>query len=208
MLLLRYRLMLLSWLLGSLALGQPSLDGAGSAETYAFQIEAASCLYIEGSSNVTDFRCDCETAFPAGRVQVNADGTHLDFSGARLNLPTRSIDCGHRGINRDMYETLEAESHPTIRIELLNAHLPTNTTALGGQGETVWASIRITLAGQSQTVRMRAHAQRLSAQRYRFVGRHDIYLTHFGLTPPSPMLGLIKVADRLEISLDLVVWVE
>jgi hypothetical protein len=30
-------------------------------------------------------------------------------------------------------------------------------------------------------------------------------MTDFGLTPPSPMLGLIKVEDELDIEFDLVI---
>ena len=177
--------------------------------SHRFQIESASCLYIEGTSNVTDFRCDCEQNFPVRTAQVVAESSHLRFSGATLTLPVSAIDCGHRGINRDMQETLLADQHPTIRIELLNAHLPTEDgEALASEGATIWSRLRITSAGQSQEMRMRVFARQITPQRFRFAGGLDILLSQFGLTPPSPMLGLIKVDDRMRISLDLVVSVE
>jgi hypothetical protein len=196
---------------GALSLGaQPLayflLDEAAS---HRFRIESASCLYIEGSSNVTDFRCECEQSFPVRTTQVIAESSHLRFSGATLTMPVTAIDCGQRAINRDMQETLLADEHPNIRIELLNAHLPgSDESAVANEGTTIWAQLRITLAGQSRDMRMRVFARQLSPETYRFAGSLDIQLSHFGLTPPSPMLGLIKVDDRMKISMDLVVSVE
>ena len=42
----------------------------------------------------------------------------VEFSNTSIRLTTKKLDCGNKGMNKDMYQTLKADQFPTIRIQL------------------------------------------------------------------------------------------
>jgi len=109
-----------------LGLGFCSLRPAKKTVPYCFDILHGSKLYLEGSSNVNTFTCDCETLDDLAPLRLGMEVDHQQnqamFESARLKIKAESLDCGHKGINRDMYESLKSDQHPYISIELEDAH--------------------------------------------------------------------------------------
>jgi hypothetical protein len=183
---------------------RPVLRPAALAGSY--YIESGSRLYLRGSSNVTSFTCECHCYDPAQahayRVEAGQASGNYAFRQTLLRLPTRSLDCGHRGINSDMYATLKAEAYPHVSIELLSVRLPSLSIH---ETANLQALVAITIAGVRHEEWINVRVQCMDDDRYRFTGSKPLSMARFGLRPPSPMMGLVKVSDRIDIHLDLAI---
>jgi len=128
------------------------------------------------------------------------------FENARIDIRTRTLDCGHRGINRDLYESLKAQHHPHISLALEEVRW-TADNPLGSTDNWQWltACAELTVAGVSREVDLKVQARRLAHKTYRFVCEHRIRMTDFNVTPPTAMFGAVKVDNEVDIHFDLIV---
>lgn len=193
-----------------LAAGLSSL-GLPASETRSFQIMEQSELYLKGSSNVTPFTCQCTQSFPPLQytMALNAQGAVASFRNTSLQLQTKKLDCGNRGMNRDMHQTLKADQHPNISIRLQEVQfeggkLPEHSQDLGS----LWAKARIAVAGVEKTAKLKVSARETGKGAYRFKSEFTINMTDFGIEPPTALMGLIKVDNKVTIHLDLAVRLE
>ncbi len=196
------RFSIILWLFIALSFSQLSFRSAALVGQY--ELAAGSRLYLEGTSNVKDFSCHCTDPLPAGEYLVRVEQEMLTFSNTSIQIYSRSFDCGHRGINKDMYETLQSADHPYIEIELLAVE---QLEALDNNSADLWTSaqaqLRMTIAGSSQLLSMPIQIQARPDGLLQCKGVQSIYLSDFELEAPRPMLGLIKVDDCIRIYLDL-----
>ncbi len=182
-------------------------------EEHRFVIQDESELHIDGSSNVNQFSCVC-LCYEKNRPHTfqvepgDPQGT-VYFDGTVLKLRTERLDCGHRGINGDLYNTLEANDHPYIEIELLQARQQGAVSLTSaGQSVPLEAVTAITIAGVTRKIKMDVQGRRLAPDRYRFTATHDLFMSDFQLEPPRPLFGLVKVDDRIQINFDLIIEVK
>lgn len=182
------------------------LSAATSSQHGTFRILDDSQLYLDGSSNVKDFTCLCENDFGTNTFQweLAENFKFVRFRNTSLQFPSKSLDCGGRMINQDMYETLKAEDYPEINITLLEAWpQPTGGFLKKEHWTNLKVKTQLTIANTSQTVWMEIQALAASSGNFRFKGSQELSLAKFCLEPPSPLGGLIKVADCVTIHLDL-----
>lgn len=189
----------------ALCMSAMALPDAGEVSLW---LDSSSRLSIEGSSNVNKFMCLCNEQFPRMHIRYDrAEGnTAFRFSNATLHVRAKSLDCGNQAMNKDMYETLLADKHPNIRIELQRVQLPA-PEALSRINE--WtllkANAQLTIAGITQPVVFEVQAMRLATDRIRLTSVKEVRMTDFGMAPPRVLMGLVKVHDTIRIHLDLFV---
>lgn len=175
-----------------------------SLNAYHYQIEPASKLFLEGSSNVVDFTCDCTTELQGGQLEISEANQKYTFQNSILQLPVKSLDCGNRVMNRDMYDALDAEQYSSITVRLLSVHdLAPNAFTVCDEWYELTAKIELTIAGECRSVLMDIQAANLGYQLYHFRGRKAIYLTDFNIDPPRALLGTIRVDNCITINMDL-----
>ncbi|MCB0588992.1 MAG: YceI family protein [Phaeodactylibacter sp.] len=179
----------------------------------SYRILHASKLFLEGTTNVNTFicKCDCVQSLPTLQFEmdVKKEGQEAIFEEAQLNIRTKDLDCGNRGMNKDLHETLKAGEYPSIGITILEAGLlPDEKLACGEEWAHITTRARLTVAGVGRNVLLRVKARQTSPETYRFQSQYTIKMTDFDIEPPTAMLGLIKVNDEIEIHFDLTVAVE
>lgn len=180
-------------------------------ETVSYTIDPASKLYLQGSTNVTNFSCNCNDRFSEGSFQINAkeNNSLLQFSNAVMYIKTETFDCRNRLMNRDLYKALKSTQYPKIKIQLLEAQQNPNAMVNDCND---WVTLKgqaiITLTNVSKKVPLDVKAKKTGKNQFRFVSSKDLLMTDFNITPPSPMLGIVKVRDKITIHLDLNVCVE
>jgi hypothetical protein len=176
----------------------------------AFLIENDSELYLNGSSNVNKFTCHCEQDFQRQPFEAGIydQGRKLRFNSTFLNIQSEKLDCQNRRMNNDMHKTLKAKEHPFIKIQLLEAY-PKNRQSISGLYD--WTPFQakaiITIADVKKQVALDVQGRRVDNNRFQFVSAKALYMSDFQLNPPSPLMGLIKVNDKIEINFDLIVRV-
>ena len=172
-----------------------------------YYIDAGSSLSIVGSSNVNKFKCLCTEQFAKSSIQFEPQdgGKILRFSQAGLYIRSKSLDCGNQQMNKDMYKTLRADQHPSIRIELTRAQLQEAQLVSGQDWTTLKAHTQLTIAGITKPVLFDVKAKRIASDRIRLTASKDVLMTDFGMEPPTAMLGLVKVNNNICIKMDLIV---
>jgi len=113
------------------------------------------------------------------------------------------FDCGNLLITRNMHNALGANDHPFITITIIEG-TPILHNLQTGSG-TAQVLISITLNGVTRQSPMQVEYEGLHTNQTLIVGSKKIRMTDFGITPPSPALGLVKVREEVIIELSLLV---
>ncbi|MEX2476867.1 MAG: YceI family protein [Gracilimonas sp.] len=179
----------------TLPLSLPAQDGK-------VQLSDQSKLSIKGKSNVNEFRCQAEHDLHRDSLsyyyQVEEDT--VTVNGVSLSLEISQFDCGKRAINRDFRSTLKYKEYPFIEIILNELRLKDESDIIPSD-----ALVTIRIAGQERHYTVPLNTFSSSEDQYIVGGNKVLYMTDFGLTPPTPMFGLIKVDDELDIEFELII---
>lgn len=193
----RYLLLLFALVVqGSAVVAQPRIA-----------LQPESQVRIHGRSTVSAFACSStqvqgdghskftlHDALPESTAPATISGT------ARIQVPVASLDCGHRQMNRDLYEALKANTYPEIAFSFGSARLRTSTTR---KTYHVQVAGLLTIAGTTRTVEMDVHIQPLADGRFQATARLPLDMRDYAIQPPTAMMGLIRVQPRIEVHFDL-----
>ncbi|HBX64635.1 MAG: hypothetical protein CL670_17270 [Balneola sp.] len=179
-----------------------TLPAYALAQTGQVQFTNQSKLSINGKSNVNDFRCLSEHELQRDSLNFTYQyiGETIDVSGVSLFLEVNKFDCGKKAINRDFRSTLKYEEHPFIQITLNELVLKDSLDLIPQT-----AKVTITIAGVERKYNVPLNAFSSMEDRVIVGGNKILYMTDFGLTPPSPLFGLVQVSDELNIVFDLAI---
>lgn len=178
---------------------------AAGGETTELVAGTASRLVLLGSSNITDWRCSGATL--DGRMEVAAPLSQVhqlidSVEGFRLRVPVRSLRCGNRQMERDMYRALRSTENPVIDFQF--RELVGGVEQVGGGSYRATISGVLTLAGATRSVIVPVEAVRIAQDRFRLHARLPLRMTDFRITPPTALFGMVKAKDDLEVQFDLV----
>jgi hypothetical protein len=183
---------------------------------------AGSQLTLEGSTNVTDWRCKgttldgrMEVAAPLAQINdiidriEDGDVARLDPRAAsfrpptfQLRVPVRSLRCGNRQMERDMYRALRSDAHPVIEFEFAELVGGIEHDIDHGLYRATISGV-LTLAGTQRNVKIPIEAERVARDRFRLRARLPLRMTDFRITPPTALFGMVKAKDDLEVQFDL-----
>lgn len=187
-----------------------SLSSSNNSKKLTYQILEGSNLSISGSSNVHDFTCACQQDFIPDVIEMDIPSKKIEilFSRTDLHITTKTLDCGKKLMNQDMYETLKADEYPFITITLKKAIQDPEyclSTCINWVEMNVIAEISI--AGTCKLVPLFVEAKQIEEDSYRFVSSTKLQMTDFNIEPPEALMGMIKVSNDITIELDLSVRV-
>jgi len=161
-------------------------------------------LWLEGSSNVRDWRCEA-TSLDAS-VDVDDDPTHGAASSVtrlrqvQVRVPTHALTCGRSQMDHIMYKALHVDDEPDCR-QILGRFDVVSRSANGSL--VMQGTLRI--AGRERVVRMPVDVQQQHDGTLRAQGALPILMTDFGITPPTALFGVVRTGDRLVVKFDLFV---
>lgn len=152
-------------------------------------------LTITGDTNINKFTCVFDTSFlkEPQTVSYSEKASVIDFSNARLRLPTKGFDCGSKPINKDFYELIKADKYPEIVLELHKVTLKDATSGI--------ANICILIAGKEKYYDVPVAIK--TGEIAEFKGSMELNINDFGLEPPKKLFGMIVVKDDIQINFDL-----
>lgn len=176
-----------------------------SFQRVQFDIKPSSKLYLNGTSNINEFTCDCENYTHSGTVSINESkqGNWI-FEYARLSIAVAAFDCGHSGINRDMGKALRSDKYPKIGItlkEIVNNASLRNFTS--GTEHSLHVVVDISLAGATREYPLQVKVRKIKPELFKITAQKKLFMSDFGVAPPTALFGLIKVNDIINISFDL-----
>ncbi|MBR9756650.1 MAG: YceI family protein [Algicola sp.] len=161
-------------------------------------LSSESKLYVEGTTNISDFNCKFDINALKGKIPVTfvKHSNNLTFKQAKLTLNNNCFDCGSKGINNDFNKLLKTENYPQIVLTL--NELKQNPAA----GNVAEAKLQIDMAGITKPYNIPVNINKENG--FRVKGQLDLKISDFKLEPPKKVFGLIKVKDVITIHFDLV----
>ncbi len=180
-------------------------------ERVPISITPTSRVWLDGSANIIDFSCAAGMIESSGflldmNLQVLRSGQgrpHGDIE-LHVKIPVNELNCGKAPINRDMRKTLNADEYPVIEYKLLSSQLMCCTDDFLPQTMEIETVGNLTLSGKTRQERIIISGQFIGTYLFRITGSHLVRMSEFGLEPPSPMMGLIKVNDEMIVNFDVI----
>jgi hypothetical protein len=162
-------------------------------------------LWLEGSSNVRDWRCDATTLDAS--IDLDDDGT-FDASApaiARLRsvqvrVPTHALTCGRSQMDNIMFKALHVDDEPDCR-QIVASFDVVAQSGEAGHALVMQGTLRI--AGRENVVRVPVDVQMQRDGSLRAQGALPILMTDYGITPPTALFGVLRTENRIVVKFDL-----
>jgi polyisoprenoid-binding protein YceI len=177
--------------------------GAQSPSAVRLRLEPGSEVSIAGTSNVHDFSCK------TNRINAYIDvdpGYAKDLTkltrpivSVQVNIAVRSLSCGKKQMDENMYKTLKADQNQLIKYTLSGYDLvdPSSTAFAAKTKGTLM------IMGKEKVVEIKVDAARLAEGRATAQGEETLLMSDFGIKPPSFMLGTLRVGNEIKVKFNL-----
>lgn len=159
-------------------------------------------LSFDGTSTVRQWSCRAGTIDAAiegaGEAPVDAVlQARKAVEAVVLTFPVDQLDCGNGTMNGHMRKALNAETHRTIVFRLsaydLTAGAPVSGTLRG----------TLTINGVTKPITLRAQFSPAPGGALRVAGSYPLTMTDWQVTPPTLMLGTLKVGPVVTVQFDV-----
>lgn len=177
--------------------------GAGAQSTRA-SVGPASKLWIEGTSNIHDWKCEASTF----EAIIDIDAAGLTAAPSKLvkkvsvKIPVKDLSCGKGKMDENLRKALNSDAHPDIKYTLSSIQV----TPGEAKDAFILNAVGVLLInGTENSVTMDITAARLPDGTIKATGTLPVKMTAYGVKPPKAMLGTIKTGDEVKIRFDLVV---
>ena len=182
--------------------------GAQGASAIRLRLLPGTELSISGTSNVHDFHCKTNKI----NAYIDVDpGYTKDLTkvarpivSVKVNIAVKSLSCGNKKMDENMYATLKADQNQLIRYTLSGYDI------LNGSATAFAAKTNgtLTILGKDKIVAMKVDATRLTEGKATAEGEETLLMSDFGIKPPSFMFGTMKVGNEVKVKFNLTVGPE
>lgn len=154
-------------------------------------------LWIEGSSNVNQFSCRAEHY----NTSITQPRTLDEQLGVEVDIAVSGFECGKRRMNRDLNEALKSEDFPTISFDYKETRSMSYDDSIDQYVLTVVGYL--TVAGHRKEIEFPMKATALEDGTLQATGETELRMTDYNVEPPTALLGLVRVEDRLTVHFEL-----
>jgi len=173
-----------------------------SSEKERWLVQKSSKLAIEGKSNVNDFVCEISGNNQTDTLTIDydEDGGEIFFLKKKVRIGTSTFDCGNSLITQDFRETLKSDQYPFITLNFLTLDRPQfkDFSAMNVHG-----TVEIIIADIPREYTITYQIIPHTSGMIELNGSQTIQIKDFNLTPPTHLLGLIKVEERIKVDFNL-----
>lgn len=155
-------------------------------------------LSIQGKSNVVDFEFDQSSEkFIGKKLYVIASwrDDRIYLSESKLEIPVKSFSSSNKMALRDFYKLVKSDQYPIMHIELDHIELAENSSAAVGN-----AIIDVTITDVTKRYIFPVTTEK-NGNNFTFDVKKEINIRDFNLTPPTHLMGMLKVDEWITINL-------
>lgn len=172
-----------------------TLNSIGFAQVYKI-IPASSSMTIFGTTNVHDFQS--KVGQISGEVVINASKQVQSLS---VDVPVKGIKSNEKAMDNKTYEAFKSDKNPNISFRLIEVgSLQINDNEMEGI-----VSGNLTMAGVTRKVSFKAIGKSNKAGMYQVKGALPLKMTDFKMTPPTALMGMMKVGDAITLKFDVTI---
>ena len=151
---------------------------------------------IAGTSTLHDWVSDVTKVKTTAKLNFQDDKL-LEINVLEVSIPVKGIVSTKGSImDNKTYNALKSKEHPNISFTLSSASvkpLNSNTVKVNAQGQ-------LTIAGVSKKVSLSATGTQYSSGAIEFKGVKTLNMTHYGVAPPTAVMGTIKTGEEVTIN--------
>ncbi len=178
-------------LFAALMIGSVQPAHAQSTDPIVLSFADSSSIWVDGTSNKSDWTVYA----PVWSADLAVDegiptGINLTVDVAAMESRKSTI------MDRLMHRTFNAPSHPEITFTS-SSFSPLAPDSLLVTGD-------LTMAGQTQRVDVRVHADSSASTYVVWSGRTAVKMTDYGMRPPTAMFGALHTADDVVVRFRLI----
>ncbi|OGQ21534.1 MAG: hypothetical protein A3I05_03270 [Deltaproteobacteria bacterium RIFCSPLOWO2_02_FULL_44_10] len=170
-------------------------------------LDPESKLWITGTSTLHSYTCvaheiQAEVVFQPEVFRfkstpevVNEVIRKKHWKRFQLVIPVMSLRSGKKGLDKNMYKTMKAETHALITFSLKSLRQTQPVSKIIALGT-------LTIAGVAQHVELPAELE-IHNDGFWIKGQKELLMTSFGMQPPKAMMGAIKTDDAVTVFYEL-----
>jgi len=170
-------------------------------QQFLLKIQDGSQIKIHGSSNVHEFTLtQTATAFPERLIHVTQGSTsgNIMVNNGTISIPVRQFTTPVKLIQFAFYKMMMADQHPNLLIRL--KQLDELQPYKGKIRST--AQVDVTIAGVTRSYTIPVESKKVN-ESVEITGNKRMSIRDFGIIPPSPMMGMVRVSEWVDIQMNL-----
>ena len=193
---------------GSLVHAQPFRRSSAAVMPLRLAVRPDSRLWLEGSSNLRNWRCDATTLDAS--IDLDDAASYNDASESaiarlrrvQVRVPTYALTCGRSQMDNIMYKALRVDDEPACRQIVGRFEV---VPGPNGPDHSLVMQGTLRVAGQERPVRVPVVVQLQRDGSLRAQGALPILMTDYGITPPTALFGVLRTDNRIVVKFDLLV---
>ena len=170
-----------------------SLIGFGTTQAQTYKAVAGSSIKVLGTSNLHDWQMLAQSFAAEAQLSIKNNQVQ-DISSLSFSLPVKNLKAKEDLMNSRAYKAMKEDKFPTISFKLASAELSQSAVKATGA---------LTIAGVTKQVALQGKVTENADGSVTVSGSRKIKISDFGITPPSFMLGALKVGDEVTIEYTL-----
>lgn len=151
-------------------------------------------MTIYGTTNVHNF--DTKVTQASGELVINSS---KQVQTMVVEIPVKGIKSKEKLMDTKTYEAFNAEKNPTITFKLTDA----SSLQVNGNDISITAVGNLTVAGVTKKVSLKSTGKIIKPGVYQFKGSFALKMTDFKMTPPTAMMGMMRVGDAITLKYDV-----
>jgi hypothetical protein len=165
-------------------------------------VQPSSTLEIEGTTNVSGYKCAISKYVGHDTLVLHEGGKNIRpvFVKGAVALDASSFDCGMALMTSDFQRAINSKAFPAIVIDFISFE---RTPSYGTTREEFKGILKISLGGVTKFFEVNCAIRAGSSATISLSGSREFTFSDFGLTPPTRLLGTVKVKEALKVSFDL-----
>jgi polyisoprenoid-binding protein YceI len=170
--------------------------GFFSASSQSFEKLKAFTMSIHGTSTLHEWESKVIKGAWSGAITLDEDNS-LNIQKSDLSILVKDIQSEHgRIMDSKTYDAFNAEKNPYIKFSMKS--FSQNNGRLNMEGT-------LNMNGTSRPISLILVAKMPSGNDIQFSGSYTLKMTDYKMTPPTAMMGTIKVGDEITIKFDLTI---
>jgi hypothetical protein len=161
----------------------------------------SSTLEVEGTTNVNSYKCAISRYTGSDTLVLHESGKGIRpvFVKGAVSLDASGVDCGMALMTSDFRKAINLKEHPAIIVDFISFERMPKYTSVE---EPFKGIMTISLGGVKKLFEVPCNIDTGSGTIH-LVGSHEFLFSDFNLTPPTRMLGAVKVNESLKVTFRL-----
>lgn len=155
-------------------------------------------MSVSGTSSLHDWESAVTQVEGAGTYTLE-QGQLTALSQLTVEVAVKSIKSGKAQMDKNTYEALKADAHPTLRYRLSDVQ----SITADGKGWRITARGQLTLAGQTRSITLTVKATPNAQGGLTFSGSIPVHMPDYGIDPPTALFGTVTTGADVTVKFSL-----